>query len=139
MKQLTTQKKQLVIDQLKKTPIVQVVCEKTGVGRSTYYRWRKEDSDFKKATNKALKEGSLLVNDLAESQLISAIKDKNLTAIIFWLKYHHPAYTTRVELRGSVDHKMETLTPKQEQLINKALSLANSLTLEEIKENKNDK
>jgi len=28
----------LIIEQLKKTPIVQVACEKCGVGRSTYYR-----------------------------------------------------------------------------------------------------
>lgn len=139
MKQLTQQKKQLVIKQLKKTPIVQVVCEKISVSRSTYYRWRKEDSEFRKSADKALKEGSLLVNDLAESQLISAIKDKNLTAIIFWLKYHHSTYATKVELHGSVDHKMETLTPKQEQLINKALSLATSLSLEEIKENNHEK
>lgn len=139
MKQLTSSKKQLVIDQLQIIPIVQVVCEKTGVGRSTYYRWRKEDSDFKKEADKALRKGSLLINDLAESQLISAIKDKNLTAIIFWLKYHHPAYTTKVELHGSLDHKMETLTPKQEQLITKALSLVSGLTLEEIKENKDVK
>ena len=82
--------KELLIEQLKKTPIVQVACEKVGVGRATYYRWRKEDEEFAKLADEAISEGNFLVNDMAESQLMSAIRDKNLTAIIFWLK-HHPA------------------------------------------------
>ena len=40
--------KELIIKQLKKTPIVQLACEKTGVGRATYYRWRKVDKRFKR-------------------------------------------------------------------------------------------
>lgn len=125
---IADQRKELAIEQLKKTPIVQVVCEKIGLARATYYRWRNEDPDFRRQTDEALAEGSLLVNDMAESQLMSAIKDKNLTAIIFWLKHHHQTYATRVELHGSLDHQMQTLTPQQEQLINKALALATQLS-----------
>src|SRR5680860_719631 len=84
--------KMLILEQLKKTPIVQIACEKVGVGRSTYYRWKKEDLKFSSLADAATAEGSLLVNDMAESQLLSAIKDKNLTAIIFWLKHHHSSY-----------------------------------------------
>nr|MCW1949660.1 hypothetical protein [Candidatus Shapirobacteria bacterium] len=46
-------------------------------------------------SEKAVRKGTLLVNDLAESQLISAIKDKNITAIIFWLKNNNPKYSER--------------------------------------------
>ena len=84
--------KKLVIEQLKKNPLVQIACEKVGVVRATYYRWRKEDSEFASLTDAALLEGRSLVNDLAESQLMSAIKDKNISAIIFWLRNNHPTY-----------------------------------------------
>lgn len=119
--------KNIVLEQLKKTPIVQIACEKSGIGRATYYRWRKEDKDFSKKADTALEEGSLLINDMAESQLMSAIRDRNMTAIIFWLKHHHSRYTTRVELTAHLKRQDEELTPEQEELVSKALQLA-SLT-----------
>lgn len=116
--------KELLIEQLKKTPIVQIACEKTGVGRATYYRWRKEDEEFTKAADEAINEGNELVNDMAESQLMAAIRDGNLGGIIFWLKHHHPRYATRVEVTAKLKHDDETLTPEQEALVMKALKLA---------------
>lgn len=112
----------LLLEQLKKTPIVQIACEKTGTGRSTYYRWREEDKEFANRADEALQEGSLLVNDMAESQLLSAVRDKNMTAIIFWLKHHHKAYANRLEI-SAVKPEEEVLTPEQEQLIQKALTI----------------
>ena len=46
VKKRISSEKMLILEQLKKTPIVQIACEKVGVGRSTYYRWKKEDSKF---------------------------------------------------------------------------------------------
>lgn len=117
-----SKEKAMILEQLKKTPIVQIACEKSSIGRATYYRWRNDDSEFTKLANEALSEGSLLVNDMAESQLISAIRDKNLGAIIFWLKHHHPNYTTKVEITGRLMHDYQ-LTPEQEALITKALKM----------------
>ena len=34
--------KTIILEQLQKAPIVQIACEKTGISRATYYRWRKE-------------------------------------------------------------------------------------------------
>lgn len=116
--------KERVLEDLKKAPIVQIACEKAGVGRATYYRWRKEDKVFARQADEALLEGSLLVNDLAESKLISAIRDQNLGAIVFWLKHHHPNYTTKVEVTARLEADNEMLTPEQEALVNKALRLA---------------
>ena len=79
--------KENLLQQLKKTPIVQVACEKVGISRATYYRWHKDDKEFAEAADQSLAEGSGLVNDMAESQLMTAIKNGNLTAVIFWLKY----------------------------------------------------
>lgn len=113
--------KQKIIELLQKTPIVHIVCEKTGVSRATYYRWRKEDADFATKTDDALSQGSNLINDLAESQLIARIREQDLTAIIFWLKNHHPTYGNKLELTGNVKHEY-ILTTEEEQLISQALA-----------------
>jgi hypothetical protein len=131
-----TKNKEELLEQLKKRPIVQIACEKAGIGRATYYRWRKEDPKFAEKADQALQEGSLLVNDMAESQLMSAIRDKNLTAIIFWLKNHHPSYATKVEVTAKLKADNESLTPEQEALVTRALQLAALIPAakEEIKE-----
>jgi ACT domain-containing protein len=131
----TSVNKKALIDQLRKSPIVQVTCEKTGISRATYYRWRKDDVEFAEACDQALYDGSALVNDMAESQLLSAIRDKNLTAIIFWLKHHHKTYETRVNVQGTIRHQAEALTDEQSELVERALQLAGLLT---IKENDNE-
>lgn len=64
---------------------------------------------------------------MAESQLMSAIRDKNLTAIIFWLKNHHQSYATKIEVTAKLKHEDEQLTPEQEALVMKALKLASVL------------
>ena len=124
--------KKAIIEKLKQSPIIQIACKKVGIGRATYYRWRKQDKEFRKLADKAIYEGILLINDMAESQLISSIKDKHMTGIIFWLKNRHSAYTDKIKIDANVRNKEEKLTAEQEKLIKKALSL--------IKESsKNDK
>ncbi len=115
--------KKQVLEFLRKAPIVQVACERANVSRASYYRWRKEDKQFAMDSDKALQDGNLLVNDMAESQLMNAIKDRDMTAIIFWLKNHHPAYLTRVEITA-VNKPNETLNPEQEKAVQKALLMA---------------
>jgi hypothetical protein len=121
--------KMLLIEQLKKAPIVQLVCEKLSIGRATYYRWRKEDKQFAKKADQALLEGKLLINDLAESKLIGAIKDQNMTAIIFWLKNHDSTYSNKVELTHKTEK--EELSAEQKKLVKKAISLTHGNTYEE--------
>lgn len=123
IKKRIEKEKEALLEHLKKTPIIQLACKKNATSRATYYRWRKEDLKFAKTSDEALDEGEKLVNDMAESQLLSAIQDKNLSAIVFWLKHHHPLYATRVEVTARLKQD-ETLTPEQEKLIDKALKLA---------------
>lgn len=61
------------LDELRKVPIVQVACEKTGLSRNSVYRWRKDDKEFLKNMDTALTEGVALVNDMSESQLLTLI------------------------------------------------------------------
>ena len=124
IKQRQDSQKIQLLEQFKKTPIVEFACKKVDVGRATYYRWRKEDEEFARDAEEALNDGAVLINELAESQLINAIKDRNLTAIIFWLKHHHKAYETRVEVRAKVENITQQLTPEQQTIVDQALRLA---------------
>jgi hypothetical protein len=117
--------KKLIIDKLKVNPIIQIACKKAGISRATYYRWRKDDPEFSKEANKALQEGTELISDMAESQLINQIRDENMTAIIFWLKHHRQAYENRVKLFHESEES-EELTEEEKEIYKKALSLMSS-------------
>ncbi len=119
----TAMNRKLMLEQLQKTPIVQVCCEKLSIARSTYYRWREEDPEFAKQADKALAEGVALINDLTESQLLSAIKNGNISSIFYWLNHRHSAYSNKLEITAKV--KNEVMTPEQAELIKKALENAN--------------
>lgn len=126
-----SKQKELLLEQLKRTPIIQIACEKIGIARATYYRWRK-DQKFASLADSSLGEGNQLINDMAESQLLSSIRDKNLTAIIFWLKNHHSAYATRVELTTNAKIADERLSPEQQELLKKALAMASLIPNKEM-------
>lgn len=119
--------KNLLVEQLKKTPIIQVACEKTGVARASFYRWKQQDKQFAEAADAAIAEGEMLITDLSELQLINLIRDKNFPAINLWLKAHHKKYGNKVEVTGNLNVKDEPLTPEQEELVKKALGLAGLL------------
>ena len=111
--------KEALLAQLQKSPVVSIACQKLNISRSTYYRWRKEDQDFQEQADQIMRDGILMINDLAESQLMNLIKEKNITSIIFWLKTHHPTYATKIEL--SQRYVYDQLNPEQIKLLDKAL------------------
>lgn len=114
-----TEDKKLLLEHLEKTPIVQIACEKSGVGRSTYYRWLEQDKKFARSAKQALSKGVLIMNDLAESQLLKSVRDGNMTAIIFWLKSRHLSYWNKLEIVENNDK--EELTKAQKEVIRRVL------------------
>lgn len=114
------------LEELKKVPIIQVACEKTGVSRNTVYRWKREDKEFAKALEEALADGVNYVNDMSESQLLTLIKEKNFPAVRFWLNKRHPAYKDKVEVVNK--HELPELTDTQKETIRQALELSNITT-----------
>lgn len=124
--------KKILIENLKKTPIIQLCCERSGISRATYYRWKQSDKKFAKEVDEALREGVLFINDIAESQLISAIKDKNITSIIWWLKNRHSAYAEKIQVTGKVETK-SGLSSSQKLSIKEALKLS-ALKIKKINE-----
>lgn len=110
------------LEELRKVPIVQVACEKAGVSRNSVYRWKREDKEFAKQFDEALADGVDFVNDMSESQLLQLIKEKNFSAVRFWLNKRHPAYKDKLEVTRAGD--IEELSPEQEATVRKALELA---------------
>jgi glutaredoxin 2 len=119
------------LEELKKVPIVQVACEKTGLSRNSVYRWRKDDPVFAKKMDEAIAEGVAFVNDMSESQLLTLIKDKNYPAISFWLRHRNANYKDKLEITNKDDS--EELTPSQAKIVKRALQLANITKKRSIK------
>lgn len=131
----TSKQKELILEQLKKTPIVQVATEKVGVARSSFYRWKANDPKFSEAVDEAIDNGVTLMNEYAESMLITAIKNQNLTAVFYWLNHRHPAYETRMRIDGRIKHQTDELTPEQTMLVERALKNAGLLLAESEQDN----
>lgn len=123
--------RELLLEQLRKNPIVQIACEKLGVGRATFYRWKKADKKYAQAVDDAIIEGRQIINDLAESRLMAAIQSGNLTSVMYWLNHNHQQYCNKLEIRGKIETSRE-LTPEQAQNITKALELINFNEVKEV-------
>ncbi|MDD2758145.1 MAG: phBC6A51 family helix-turn-helix protein [Patescibacteria group bacterium] len=127
--------KTLFLEHIRRIPIIQVACEKVGVARSSVYRWRDEDKEFRKELEEALAEGEILINEMSESQLISLIRDKSWQAISFWLRKRSPKFRDRVEVTGNIESRQNELTPEQQAVVTKALRLASLGVGDKDKEN----
>lgn len=118
--------KDAFLAELRKIPIIQVAAEKSGVSRQSIYRWRQEDKEFETEMDEALAEGEALVSDMSESQLLTLIKEKNFSAIRFWLNHRSPKFRDKLEVTTKTAIPDE-LTPEQEAVVRKALNLANGI------------
>ena len=119
------QEKELILAQLRKMPIASIACEKAGVGRTTYSRWRFEDDEFRKAADEAMHEGDDLLNDMTETQLMNLIKNQkpHFGAIRYRLSRCHPKYADKLQLLGNISITDERLTPEQEAVVREALKM----------------
>jgi len=128
----TKQKKKELLEQLQKTPVIEIAVAKTGIGRTTFYDWRRDDADFAKAVDDALRSGKELVSDVAEGNLISKIKQGHFQSLVFWLRSHRDEYSNRIEISSQLKHVREELTKEEASLIMKSLEMA-GFSAEEIK------
>lgn len=92
----TAEQRLAVLEQLAKCCIVQLACERIGVGRSTYYKWHSEDAKFKELADKAIIAGRAYINDVAMTGLLKKIQEGNKVALIFWLKNNHPWFGDKI-------------------------------------------
>lgn len=87
-----------IIKLFQENPIAQIACYKAGVARSTFYRWRQEDDEFRKTCVKALKIGLDIANDAVESVLLRKAREGDMRAIPYWLNTNSKKYKS--SLRG---------------------------------------
>lgn len=114
--------KQTTIDALKEMPIAHVACKRSGISRATYYRWRKEDKDFRRSSDDALTQGIEFINDMSESQLITLIREKKMPAIAMWLKHNHARYSLKTHAYAPIS-LIEDLTAEEQRIVMSALAL----------------
>ncbi len=82
----------------KHTGNISHICKTIGIHRTTYYQWLEKDKKFKELIDAEL-EGLI---DFAESKLFNLIDDKNVAAVIFFLK-------TKAKNRGYVERVEQLL------------------------------
>jgi AcrR family transcriptional regulator len=63
--------------------IVTPACKEVGVSRETFYRYYREDEQFKKVVDDI----NEITLDFAENQLLSKIKEGSERSILFYMKY----------------------------------------------------
>jgi len=116
------------LEELRKVPIVQVACEKTGISRNSIYRWKRKDEKFSQKMEQALIDGEAFVNDMSESQLLSMIKEGEWPAISFWLRHRNPKFKDKMEITTKIVD--EKLTAEQEEVVRKALELGSIIKID---------
>jgi len=119
-----TKLKQAMLEQLKRTPILEAACDKVGINRTTLYRWTKTSKQFAQDVEIALIEGRFFISDIAESQVLALIKAGKMDAIRFWLTNNSPRYANKLELSGSVNNADKELSAEQKALVRKAFKLS---------------
>ena len=88
-------KKALLLQALEKSlGVVTVACKAADIPRSTYYKWMKEDADFKQQ----VADIADVALDFAESQLHAQISEGSTAATIFYLK-------TKGKKRGYIERQ----------------------------------
>lgn len=113
--------KVMLLEQLKRTPIKEIACDKAGVSRTTFYRWIKVSKKFAEEVEAAFNEGREFINDLAESQVISLIRQGNIAAARLWLQYNSHRYANKLELYGTVTTKEAPMSKAEKALVKQAL------------------
>jgi hypothetical protein len=115
--------KELLLEQLRVVPIVELAVKRTGISRATFYRWCSEDEAFKTDTENAKVDGIENINDMSEAQLIGMMKEKKYQATALWLKHNHPRFMSQEKQdRLHRAQKKAELRVDQQRLVKEALS-----------------
>lgn len=113
-------KKRLLESLEKNLGHVTEACKAAGISRKTFYKYKKEDPEFKKK----VKEIEEIQIDFVESKLIQNIKKGDKTSIIFYLKTKgkHRGYYERVVRDNNNNNNVNIeLTSDSIKKINEAL------------------
>lgn len=108
----TNKNKKLILEALNNSlGVVTDALNSTNLSRTQFYKWMKDDPDFKAD----VEEVQNVAIDFAESQLYSLISEKNPTAVIFYLKTKgkHRGYIERIENVNSQKDPFSEMTDEE--------------------------
>lgn len=105
--------KRKLLSELEKSGNIYFACNKTGVDRSTFYRWKKEDQSFRKSADQAVRSGRENMCDLAEHALLLNVKDKKMEAIKYVLSHNSPTYRPKRTSRVILEHRSDKQAAKE--------------------------
>lgn len=115
-----TIKKRIVANQIlwlesyRKRWTVTAACLETGISRVTYYEWLKKYPQFKEK----VAVDSNRQQDYVETKLVESINDRNIAAIIFWLKHRHPEYRIdQFKFKGEVENRVILTKSQMDELL----------------------
>ena len=99
-------KKKMLIESLENSlGIVSTACSKANISRSSFYKWYKEDEDFRKKVD----EIDNVKLDFVESQLFKNIQKEKERSIIFYLQH-------KGHKRGYIQQQNINLTSNDEEI-----------------------
>ena len=99
-------KKKMLIESLENSlGIVSTACTKVNISRSSFYKWYKEDEEFRKKVN----EIDSVKLDFVESQLFKNIQNLKEKSIIFYLQH-------KGHKRGYIQKQNINLTSNEEKI-----------------------
>jgi len=99
-------KKKMLIESLENSlGIVSTACSKVNVSRSSFYKWYKEDEEFRKKVD----EIDSVKLDFVESQLFKNIQNLKEKSIIFYLQH-------KGHKRGYIQKQNINLTSNEEKI-----------------------
>ena len=93
----TAKKADKLLAKLRQGDSVSAACRAQRIGRTTYYRWRREDAEFAATADDAIEEGTDMLEDVAKRRA-KAVSD---TLLIFLLKARRP---DKYRERSTLEH-----------------------------------
>lgn len=80
---------------LEQAPFITRACKKTGIARTTVYRWIHEDTEFAAKVRHTVRMGHETLGEAAYSVLHEKVKERNLPAATFVLTHYPSTYSVR--------------------------------------------
>lgn len=122
-------------EEVEKTPVIQIACDKFGISRNTFYRWMKEDKKFLTRINEAMSLGNGLVSDVAISNVLEGIKRKDAMYTKYWLSHRHPDFRRpfifKVDSDDLINHFRSTMEGVKKREIEEGIE--NAITEKDLK------
>ncbi len=103
--------KQKLLKELEKSGNVWSSCLKLNVHRSTYYRWKETDKEFRRLANTAERHGRENMCDIAKHALMLNVKDKKMEAIKYVLSHLDPPFKRKQTSNVVILHKKDIIPP----------------------------